>query len=109
MTRRLRRQNAGKFEVDAGGTVTNVTKTNRWWQFGKRSDGDGGNLGGIAMAAGALPLVASLFIGGGQASYDDERMPVQGGVSPAMILGVVSCVVCCLVVVLVVGVIAATK
>jgi hypothetical protein len=107
MTRRLRRQNAGKFEVDAGGTVTNVTKTNRWWQFGKRSDGDGGNLGGIAMAAGALPL-ASLFIGG-QASYDDERMPVQGGVSPAMILGLVSCVMCCCLVVLVVGVIAATK
>ena len=108
MTRRLRRQNAGKFDA-AGGTVTNVTKTNRWWQFGKRSDGDGGNLGGVAMAAGALPLVASLFIGGGQAIYDDERMPVQGGVSPGMILGVSCVVCCCLVVVLVVGVIAATK
>ena len=112
MRRSLKRQKAGKFEIDVDGTVTNVTKTNtnRWWQFGERSDGEGGGLGGIAMAAGALPLVASLFMGGGQASYDDEQMPGPGGVSP-MVLGGGSCVVCCcfLVVVLVVGVVVATK
>lgn len=110
-SRTLKRQRAGRFEVDAGGTVTNVTKTktNRW-QFGKRSDGEDGGLGGIAMAAGALPLVASLFMGGGQASYDDELMPGPGGVSPAMMLGGASCVVCCCcIVVLVVGVVVATK
>ena len=113
MRRTLKRQKAGKFEIDVDGTVTNVTKTNtnRWWQFGERSDGEGGGLGGIAMAAGALPLVASLFMGGGaQASYDDEQMPGPGGVSP-MVLGGGSCVVCCcfLVVVLVVGVVVATE
>jgi hypothetical protein len=108
--RTLLKQRAGKFEVDVDGIVTNATKTKtkRWWQFGKRNDGEGGGLGGLALAAGALPLVASLFVGG-SADYDDGRVPGSGGVPPAALLSGVSCVaVCCCIVVIAIGAVMAT-